>query len=136
MALKPAACRLSRLRLSLRQPFLLCRRLRQGDVRPGLQVLINGAGGGVGSFAVQLAKSFGAEVTGVDSPAKLEMVRSIGAEHVIDYTEEDFTRTGRRYDLILDVAAHHSVFAYDARSTAAAATFWSEARPPRCCKCS
>ena len=87
--------------------------LRKGHVRPGLQVLINGAGGGVGSFAVQMATSFGADVTGVDSPAKLEMVRSIGAVHVIDYTEEDFTQTGRRYDLILDVAAHHSLFAYE-----------------------
>ena len=77
---------------------------------PGQKVLINGAGGGSGSFAVQMAKSFGAEVTGVDSGRKLDMCRSIGADHVIDYTQEDFTRNGERYDLILDISAHHSIF--------------------------
>jgi len=70
--------------------------------------LINGAGGGVGTFAVQIAKSFGADVTGVDRVEKLGMVASIGADRVIDYTHEDFTRRGEGYDLILDVAAHHS----------------------------
>jgi len=73
-----------------------------GKVQPGQQVLINGAAGGVGTFAVQIAKAFGAEVTGVCSAAKVEMVRAIGADHVVDYTREDFTRGGRRYDLILD----------------------------------
>jgi NADPH:quinone reductase-like Zn-dependent oxidoreductase len=81
-------------------------------IRPGQKVLINGAGGGAGTFAVQIAKSFGAEVTGVDSTRKLDIMRSIGADHVIDYTREDFTKKGESYDWILDFAAHHSVFDY------------------------
>jgi NADPH:quinone reductase-like Zn-dependent oxidoreductase len=84
----------------------------KGQIQPGQKVLINGAGGGMGTFAVQLARYFGAKVTGVDSTRKLDMLRSIGADHVIDYAEKDYTRSGQRYDLILDVAAHRSVFDY------------------------
>jgi NADPH:quinone reductase-like Zn-dependent oxidoreductase len=84
----------------------------KGQIQPGQRVLINGAGGGMGTFAVQIAKYFGAEVTGVDSTRKLDMLRSIGADQVIDYTQDDYTKSGQRYDLILDVAAYRSVFDY------------------------
>ena len=84
----------------------------KGQVQPGQNVLINGAGGSVGMFAVQLAKLYGAEVTGVDNAGKLDFMRSLGADHVIDYTQEDFTQNGKQYDMILDVIAHRSVFAY------------------------
>ncbi len=84
----------------------------KGQVQPGQNVLINGAGGSAGSFAIQLAKHHGAKVTGVDHPNKLDFMRSLGADYVIDYTKEDFTRIGKQYDLILDVIAHRSVFAY------------------------
>jgi NADPH:quinone reductase-like Zn-dependent oxidoreductase len=77
-------------------------------VRAGQRVLINGAGGGAGSFAVQIAKSLGAEVTGVDSAQKLDMMRAIGADRAIDYAREDFTRGGERYDLILDLAIDYA----------------------------
>ncbi|MEO8172645.1 MAG: NAD(P)-dependent alcohol dehydrogenase [Sediminibacterium sp.] len=86
--------------------------LDEGQIKPGQKLLINGAGGGVGTFAIQIAKTFNAEITVVDSVAKLGMLRSLGASHVIDYAKEDFTRNGKTYDLILDVRTDRSVFHY------------------------
>ena len=84
----------------------------KGKIHTGQKLLINGAGGGVGTFAVQIAKLYGVETTGVDSTAKLNMLRSMGFDHVIDYTREDFTKNGQCYDLILDVKANRSMFDY------------------------
>jgi 2-desacetyl-2-hydroxyethyl bacteriochlorophyllide A dehydrogenase len=82
--------------------------LRQANIQNGQKVLINGAGGTIGSFAIQLAQYFGAEVTGVDSTGKLDMLRSIGADHIIDYTQEDYTQNGQTYDVIFDVIGKSS----------------------------
>ncbi|MFC1941342.1 NAD(P)-dependent alcohol dehydrogenase [Chloroflexota bacterium] len=113
LALKPASMTFEEAAAVPQAALLALQGLRdKGQIQPGQKVLINGAGGGAGTFAVQIAKSFRAEVTGVDSTSKLDMMRSIGADHVIDYTQEDFTKNGQRYDLILDVAAYHSIFDY------------------------
>lgn len=85
--------------------------LRLGGLKSGMSVLINGAGGGVGMFAIQLAKSYSAEITAVDRNEKFEMMRSLGAHHTIDYRKENFTKNGKQYDLILDNIATHSLFA-------------------------
>ena len=86
--------------------------LDTGKIQAGQKLLINGAGGGVGTFALQIAKLYGVEITGVDSSGKLEMLRALGFDHVIDYTREDFTKNGQQYDLILDVKTNRSVFDY------------------------
>lgn len=95
-----------------------------GKVHAGEKVLINGAGGGVGTFAVQIAKAFGADVTGVTNSANLDLVRSLGADHVIDYTKEDFTRGTQRYDVIIDMGGGHSLFAYRRVLTPAGRFVW------------
>jgi NADPH:quinone reductase-like Zn-dependent oxidoreductase len=84
----------------------------KGQIHSGQKLLINGAGGGVGTLGVQIAKIYGNEVTGVDSSEKLDMMRSIGFDHVIDYTKEDFTKKGQCYDLILDNKMNRSIFDY------------------------
>ncbi|MGY5873483.1 MAG: NAD(P)-dependent alcohol dehydrogenase [Candidatus Thorarchaeota archaeon] len=90
---------------------LQCLRIKK-QIQPGHKVLFNGAGGGMGTFGVQIAKSYGAEVTGVDSAEKLDILRSIGADHVINYRQTDFTKTGELYDVIVDTVANRSIFAY------------------------
>lgn len=110
LALKPANLTFEQASAVGVSAFTALQALRdQGKVQPGQRVLITGASGGVGTFAVQIAKAFGAEVTGVCSTRNVEMVRSIGANHVIDYTQEDFTEGDQRYDLILDNVGSHSL---------------------------
>jgi len=113
LALKPASMTFEEVAAIPQAAVIALQGIRdKGQVQPGQKVLINGAGGGAGTFAVQLAKFYGAEVTGVDNTGKLDFMRSLGADHVIDYTQEDFTKNGNQYDLILDLVAHRSVFAY------------------------
>lgn len=113
LALKPASMTFEEVAAIPQAAVIALQGIRdKGQVQPGQKVLINGAGGGAGTFAVQLAKLYGAEVTGVDNTGKLDFMRSLGADHVIDYTREDFTKNGKQYDLILDLVAHRSVFAY------------------------
>ena len=113
MALKPTSLTFEQAAAIPQAGVVALRGIREnGRVQPGQKILINGAGGSAGSFAIQLAKLYGAEVTGVDNAGKLDFLRSLGADHVVDYTREDFTRSGKQYDLILDLMAHRSVFAY------------------------
>jgi NADPH:quinone reductase-like Zn-dependent oxidoreductase len=113
MALKPAGLTFAAAAAIPQAGVIALQGIREkGGVQPGQKVLINGAGGSAGSFAIQLAKHYGAEVTGVDNAGKLDFMRSLGADHVMDYTRQDFTRSGQRYDLILDLFAYRSLFAY------------------------
>ncbi len=111
-ALKPASLTFEQAAAIPQAGVIALQGLRAGGVQPGQSVLVNGAGGGAGSFAIQLAKRTGAEVTGVDNAGKLDFMRALGADHVVDYTRQDFTRNGIQYDLILDLIASRSVFAY------------------------
>lgn len=112
MMLKPASLTFEQAAAIPQAGVIALQGIREkGQVQAGQKVLINGAGGSAGSFAIQLAKLYGADVTGVDNANKLDFMRSLGADHVIDYTQEDFTRNGKQYDLILDLIAHRSVFA-------------------------
>jgi len=113
LALKPASMTFDEAAAIPQAAMLALQGLRdKGQIRQGQKLLINGAGGGVGTFAVQIAKLYGVEVTGVDSSGKLDMLRSMGFDQVIDYTQEDFTKSGQCYDLILDVKTSRSIFAY------------------------
>ena len=110
LALKPANVSFEQASAALISAFTALQALRdKGDIRSGQRVLIIGASGGVGTFAVQMAKSYGAEVTGVCSTRNVDMVRSIGADHVIDYTQESIAQSGQRYDLIVDTAGNRSL---------------------------
>src|SRR5919202_5198804 len=103
LALKPTNLTFEQAAAVPTSAFTALQALRTGGIQPRQKVLIVGASGGVGMFAVQIAKSFGAEVTGVCSTGKVDLVRSVGADQVIDYTRDDFTRGGPRYDLMLDI---------------------------------
>ena len=113
LALKPASMSFEEA-ASIPQAAMLAVQglIDKGKIHAGQKLLINGAGGGVGTFGVQIAKSYGIEITGVDSTVKLDMLHSMGFDHVIDYTKEDFTKNGQRYDLILDAKTNRSMFDY------------------------
>lgn len=113
LALKPATMTYDEVSTIPQAAVIALQGIRDtGELQPGRKVLINGAGGATGMFAVQIAKMYGAEVTGVDNTEKLDFMRSLGADYVIDYTREDFTQSGKQYDLILDLVSHRSIFAY------------------------
>ncbi|MHA3962333.1 MAG: NAD(P)-dependent alcohol dehydrogenase [Candidatus Thorarchaeota archaeon SMTZ1-45] len=113
LALKPASMTFEQASTYPESGIIALQSLRgKREIQPGQKVLINGAGGGMGSFGIQIAKYYGAEVTGVDSAIKIEMMKSIGADHVLDYKEIDFTKTGERYDTILDTVARRSLLSY------------------------
>jgi NADPH:quinone reductase-like Zn-dependent oxidoreductase len=113
LALKPASMTFEEASAIPQAAMLALQGLRdRGQIQTGQKILINGAGGGVGTFAVQIAKLYGVEVTGVDSSGKLDLLRSMGFDQVIDYTQEDFTKNGQCYDLILDVKTNRSIFDY------------------------
>lgn len=113
MAIKPAGMTFEDAAATPQAAVLALQGLRyKGRIEPGQKVLINGAGGGVGTFAIQMAKLWGAEVTAVDHTSKLDLLKSVGADYVIDYTKDDFTNNGQTYDLILDVVSNRSVSDY------------------------
>ena len=113
LALKPASLTFEEAAVIPQAGVIALQGIRdKWKIQPGQQVLINGAGGGSGMFAIQLAKLYGAEVTGVDNTGKLDFMRSLGADHVIDHTRENFTRNRKQYDFILDLLAYRSAFAY------------------------
>jgi len=113
LALKPASMTFIEAAAIPHAAMLAIQGLRdKGQIQPGQKLLINGAGGGVGTIGVQIAKLIGVEVTGVDSSGKLDMMRSMGFDHVIDYTQEDFTKNGQCYDLIFDTKTNRSIFDY------------------------
>ena len=113
LALKPAGLTFAQAAALPQAAVIALQGIRdKGQIQPGHRVLINGAGGGAGAFALQLAKLAGAEVTGVDNAGKRDFMRGLGADHVIDYAREDYTAGGERYDFILDLVAYRSAFAY------------------------
>jgi NADPH:quinone reductase-like Zn-dependent oxidoreductase len=109
---KPSGMSFEQAAVTPQAAVLALQGLRKGGIQAGESVLINGAGGGVGSFGIQLAKFYGAEVTGVDSSDKVEVMIALGANHVLDYAHSNFTASGRTYDLIIDIVAQHSLFDY------------------------
>jgi NADPH:quinone reductase-like Zn-dependent oxidoreductase len=113
LSIKPASMSFEEAAAIPQAAMLALQGLRdKGQIKSGQKLLINGAGGGVGTFAVQIARLYGVEVTGVDSSGKMEMMRSIGFDHVINYKQTDFTKSGKSYDLILDVKTNRSIFDY------------------------